>query len=450
MSDPNASTKRRQLFVLGIAAVGILGLVGAGVFLFDQEPPQSKQKPKTVSLTPPGTVDDKDVWRANEAARQKANETTLNELRARVKAQDERNEKLTAEVAALKQGKPLPSKAAETPPKDLGAPKESAAKELDEPLPDKTKGTKVLPPPTATSGSKPLNSPVVQAPPPPETVQLITFSSAPSGAGGAVSGGAAPNAEVLGFPVDERAKKVQQPKGGAATDKRTAIEFIPAGSFVRVAMLNGVDAPTGGQAQGNPLPIAFHVLDTANLANKYRLDIRECRFVAAAWGDLSSERTMARTESLTCIIEGEVVEMPVKGVAMGEDGKAGIRGRLVTKQGQLLANALFAGTLSGIGQAIQASSTIVTTGGGGVTTTIDPNKVAQAGLGGGVAQAANMLAAYYIKAADKLFPVIETDGGRVVEILVTKGATYNAKANTQNLYRGLISRNGTIGRNVDD
>ncbi|MFN7570480.1 MAG: TrbI/VirB10 family protein [Betaproteobacteria bacterium] len=449
MSDPNASTKRRQLFVLGIAVVGILGLVGAGVFLFDTEPPQSKQKPKTVNLTPPGTVDDKDVWRANEAARQKANEGTLNSLNSKVKAQEERIEKLSTELANIKQGKPGASKTAEgTRPE--AAPKAQDTKELDERLPQPTKGTKVLQPPTAPPGSKPLNSPVVQpAPPPRETVELIAFSGAAPGVG-SVTGGAPAGPEVLGFPVDERAKKVQHPKGAGAGEKRTAIEFIPAGSFVRVAMLNGVDAPTGGQAQGNPLPMAFQVLDTANLANKYKLDIRECRFVAAAWGDLSSERTMGRTESLTCIIEGEVVEMPVKGVVIGEDGKAGIRGRLVTKQGQLLANALFAGTLSGIGQAIQASSTIVTTGGGGVTTTIDPNKVAQAGLGGGVAQAANMLAAYYIKAADKLFPVIETDGGRVVEILVTKGATFNAKTNTQALYRGLMSRNGTIGRNTDD
>ncbi|KAG0016897.1 hypothetical protein BGZ81_011008, partial [Podila clonocystis] len=50
--------------------------------------------------------------------------------------------------------------------------------------------------------------------------------------------------------------------------------------------------------------------------------------------------------------------------------------------------------------------------------------MAQAVGGEGVGSAANMLAQYYLKAADKLFPVIETDGGRTVEILITKGAVY--------------------------
>jgi conjugal transfer pilus assembly protein TraB len=196
--------------------------------------------------------------------------------------------------------------------------------------------------------------------------------------------------------------------------------------------------------------MAFQVLDSANLANRYKLDIRDCRFIAAAWGDLSSERTMGRTETLSCIINGDTVEMPVRGQVIGEDGKAGIRGRLVTKQGQLLANALFAGSLSGIGRAFQAAATTTTAGAAGITQTIDPDKVAQAGIGGGVSQASAMLANYYLKAADKLFPVIETDGGRVVEILVTKGAVYQGKAGSRDSYRGLLRRAGAQARSNDD
>jgi conjugal transfer pilus assembly protein TraB len=234
------------------------------------------------------------------------------------------------------------------------------------------------------------------------------------------------------------------------SEKHVSIQFLPAGSFVRVAMLNGVDAPTGGQAQSNPLPVAFHVLDVANLANKHKLDIKDCRFVAAAWGDLSSERMMGRTESLTCIINGETAEMPIKGTVIGEDGKAGVRGRLVTKQGQLLANALFTGALSGIGEAFQQSASITSVGGAGVTQTIDTDKVAQAALGGGVSQSADMLAQYYLKAADKLFPVIETDGGRTVEILVTKGAVYKGPAAVTDEYHALLKRPGIQSRRFYD
>ena len=47
-----------------------------------------------------------------------------------------------------------------------------------------------------------------------------------------------------------------------------------------------------------------------------------------------------------------------------------------------------------------------------MTQIIDPNKVSRAAIGGGLGSAAQQLAQYYLKAADKLFPVIKTDGGR--------------------------------------
>jgi conjugal transfer pilus assembly protein TraB len=457
MSDPNAKTKQRQMLILGAAAVGILGLVGAGMFLFDNQAQGApREKPKTVSLTPPGTVDDKDAWRANEAARGKANEANITEIQNKLRRQEEQNQKLSKELAELKIDKAAASSASSQ--KGMNA--EKASEVLNKPLPVQANAMRVLAPPNSspTAGktgqppvaslNMPINGTAGQVPQR-DAVEMITFGTpgaGQSGTGTAASG--SQNQELLGLPADERAKRPASSK--EKDDKRTGIDFIPAGSFVRVAMLNGVDAPTGGQAQGNPLPVAFHVLDTANLANKYKLNIKDCRFVAAAWGDLSSERTMARTETLTCIIDNETVEMSVKGQAMGEDGKAGIRGRLVTKQGQLLANALFAGSLSGIGKAFQAAATTTTTGGGGVTQSIDSDKVTQAAIGGGVSSAANMLAQYYLKAADKLYPVIETDGGRIVEILITKGAVYNGKARVREQHRGLLKRHGFTSRSNDD
>ena len=288
-------------------------------------------------------------------------------------------------------------------------------------------------------------------------VEIIQFNR--SGAKGASVNGSVggPNSAdpvVLGFPVTEKAKQFSQPKSETAGG-----EFITAGSFVRVAMLNGIDAPTGGQAQGNPLPVAFHVLDVANLPNKYRLDVKDCRVIGAAWGDLSSERTMIRTESMSCVLgDGQTIEMQVKGQAIGEDGKAGLRSRLVSKQGAMLANALFGGALSGIGKAFQQASTTTMSSALGTTQTIDPNQVSRAALGSGLGTAGNLLAEYYLKAADKLFPVLETDGGRVIELLITKGVSYPRKVssssgtntNSNNTYRALLSRGPTQGGNPDD
>jgi hypothetical protein len=44
----------------------------------------------------------------------------------------------------------------------------------------------------------------------------------------------------------------------------------------RAALLGGLDAPTGGQAQSNPHPILMRVQDNAFLPNRYRFKIKEC------------------------------------------------------------------------------------------------------------------------------------------------------------------------------
>jgi conjugal transfer pilus assembly protein TraB len=448
MSEPNAKTKRRQLMLIVGAMGGILGLAIAGMFLFESGPTQHREKPKTVSITAPGTVDDKDAWRAHQAAREKTNEARIEEVKSQLKVQNEQNKKFQDTLEELKANKQTAGAAGST----MNAKTDESV--LDKPLPSSPgagPGQRVLQAPNGKGGVSSLNQPLnqVEAPAARE-VEIITFSSDESKrAPVAVNGGVAGITEVLGFPTDEKAKKYGTTSRGSEGAKQS-IEFLPAGSFLRVAMLNGVDAPTGGQAQSNPLPVAFHVLDVANLANKHRLNIKDCRIVAATWGDLSSERMMGRTETLACVINGEAVEMAIKGQVIGEDGKAGVRGRLVTKQGQLLANALFAGALSGIGRAFQSSATITSTGGGGVTQTIDADKVGQAAIGGGVGSGGQQLAQYYLKAADKLYPVIETDGGRTVEILITKGAVYTGKALAKDEYRGLLKRTGTNSRRYED
>ena len=449
MNDPNSQTRKRQAILVAGAIVGISALMIGGMFLFDSTPASSRrQKPTTVAITAPGSLDDRDAWRAQQAAKEKSNEMLIKELTSQIRQQEERLKIQAKEVEELKKGKG-----------DVNRPNADNSSVLQHPLPVSSvnqgtgNGQRVLTPPTgsrqgAVSGGGPLNVPLNQVEPKrqPEIIQFGTIgknnSSSPGASGGKM--------EVQGFPVDEKVRKYSTTRG-AKLGSRRQIEFIPAGSFVRVAMLNGIDAPTGGQAQSNPLPVAFHVLDPANLPSRYKLNIKDCRVIGAAWGDLSSERSMIRLETLSCVLgNGETVEMAIKGQAIGEDGKAGLRGRLVTKQGQLLANALFAGALAGIGRAFQQSATTTTSSGLGTTQTIDSDRVVDAAIGGGVGQAGTMLAQYYLKAADKLFPVIETDGGRTIELLITKGAVYTGNADVHESYRGLLQRGALRNRNYED
>jgi conjugal transfer pilus assembly protein TraB len=168
--------------------------------------------------------------------------------------------------------------------------------------------------------------------------------------------------------------------------------------------------------------VLLRLADNAVLPNHFRARVRECFVVGAGYGDVSSERAYIRTESLSCVTpDGTALDVPVKGYVAGEDGKAGMRGRLVSKQGQLLANALMAGVASGIGQAFQQSSTTLSVSPLGATGTVETGKQFEAGIGSGVGKALDRLAQYYISLAEKVFPVIEVDAGRSVDVVLTQG-----------------------------
>lgn len=224
-------------------------------------------------------------------------------------------------------------------------------------------------------------------------------------------------------PGKSPASSTSSPVGGkAATQRMTSKTYLPVG-FVKASLLGGIDAPTGGQAQSNPLPVMLRIKDLAVLPNHFLANVRDCMVVGAGYGDISSERAYVRIESLSCIRnDGQVLEVKAQGSVYGEDGKLGIRGRLISKQGQILATGLLAGVVSGIGQGIenQSSTTTVSTFGTSVTQPHAGEEM-RAGIASGMGKALDRLANYYISLAEKVFPVIEVDSNRDVEIAFTKG-----------------------------
>ena len=159
-------------------------------------------------------------------------------------------------------------------------------------------------------------------------------------------------------------------------------------SFTRAVLLGGLDAPTGGQAQTNPQPVLLRLADHAFLPNRFRGAVKECLVIGAGYGDISAERAYIRTENLSCVRhDGRTLEVKIHGSIFGEDGKVGVRGRLVSKQGQILANALTAGVVSGIGQAFQSRATTTALSPLGAVSAITDGKELEAGLSTGVGRA---------------------------------------------------------------
>lgn len=207
------------------------------------------------------------------------------------------------------------------------------------------------------------------------------------------------------------------------TTEKKADELLITGSFARARLLNGVEAPTGGQANGNPVPMLLEIKDPAFLPNKYRADIKRCMVTANATGDLSSERVLVRLDRMSCITNSRgAIDVRVTGYVTGEDGKTGLKARVVTRSGQAIANALLVGTLSGLGEAVSLAAQDSTTNFAG-TVTNSVNNPWRAGLGDGMKDAMDRVADYYLKLADKIFPVLEVDAGRDVDIVITQSSS---------------------------
>lgn len=285
----------------------------------------------------------------------------------------------------------------------------------------------VAPPAHPLSPPSALSSPASYPPGVPNVVGSVTP---------AVGGTSAPSPDVaptmvrvvLGNPGRkdplQAANTGDDVAGSPADSKGEQLEtYLPVG-FMRGELLGGIDAPTGGQAQSNPLPVLIRLKDNAVLPNYFRAGVRECFIIGSGYGDISSERAYIRTSNLTCIRrDRRVIEVKIEGNVYGEDGKLGMRGRLVNKQGQLLANALRAGIVSGIGQGFSQGGSTYTDSAIGrlVTGPEGTGEQMRRGIGAGVGRALDNLANYYIRLAEQTFPVLEVDGKREADVVLTRG-----------------------------
>ena len=210
-------------------------------------------------------------------------------------------------------------------------------------------------------------------------------------------------------------------------NKKTTDHFLPAGSIIEGVLINGMDAPTDATAQKQPVPALVRIKEEAILPNKYRSDVRECFILISGFGSLSDERAKFRTETLSCVRkDGGVIETKIDAyVVSSYDGKVGLRGRLVTKQGAVLARSLLAGFASGFSSSLapQQVSSLATGMPGSTVPYQDPDigAAAQRGAYTGVGKALDNLSQYYLDTAKQLHPVLEIDAGQKISIILIRG-----------------------------
>jgi conjugal transfer pilus assembly protein TraB len=481
----NSDTRKKQFRTLGLvlALVAIIAVVAAVLTKTDEKPTLTEAQRKEVEprltniMTPGASIGDKDGWRAKEGAEVSALKEEMNRLKQQLEQKD-RSEKADkdrldrerqlgeikrldpqkggaveprlveqSQIKPLNLAKPNTNEYPTLGPKlQLGSSTpvpvtQVLGKPTPYPLgsPNSTPSSTALNAPTGnftsplpnSNGTNALpfqrqNQPESQTGVPASRIRRLESSEADTRSTDTFASGSKTFAPVSTTGAQLNTTLLN---GGANTtdstkfsEVKTTENYLPTGSFAEGYVLSGLDAPTGGQAQNNPVPVLITLSDNAILPMRMRSSIKECFVTGNGYGDITSERAYIRTEQLSCIKkDGTAIDIPIRGYVSGEDGKAGVRGPIVEKNGQIIGNAIRAGLLSGFGSAITAGSTTTTASVLGSTTIPNSGEAFQAGFGTSVSKSMDRLAQYYISLAEKTFPTVSVEARRKVTVVLTRG-----------------------------
>lgn len=400
------SVRRRQYLLLGGIIAAVLAAFYGYVRWMDYQNKPPENPKKTISnhrLQVPGQgLNEKEVWMATEGVKMKTQQNQIEELLRWKQSREDADQK-----APGNSGAPGLFNPPRWPQNPVGG-----AFDFNP--------AKSLPPP----GALPLMSAgSVNAAP-----AATGFGSGTKNTGGVPGAGVPlppplPDDNLVHISFADSAPSTVGAEGhGKAVNSKSLDNYVPAGSFGKAIILGGLDAPAGGQAQSEPHPVLLMFNTDWRLPNRFRSRVKECHAIGAGYGDISSERAYIRVTTLSCVTaDRQVHEIAIKGLIFGEDGKYGLRGKLVTKQGQLLAKVLLAGVASGLGQSLAQSTTTLSINPLGATSSIDPGKALEHGGYAGVGKTLDRLGQYYLTLAEKTFPVVEISANREVEIVLEQG-----------------------------
>ena len=227
-------------------------------------------------------------------------------------------------------------------------------------------------------------------------------------------------------PVATQSNFVHLHQGFDKKDKKDVEDYVTSGAFARSVLLTGVVAETGTDAAGTPQPILLRLVDFGIFSKGYLTpQIKEAVIIGSCYGNISSERAICRLETLSLVNnQGDIVERPVEGWLIGEDGRPGIKGEVVDKASDVTRMAVLNGILGGIAGFFQnqASAGIYPispiAGQAKALTGMDALK---SGASSGVGNALQKLADYAIKRAEQMSPVIVVGAGRTIDVVFKKG-----------------------------
>ncbi|MFS7282042.1 F-type conjugal transfer pilus assembly protein TraB [Serratia proteamaculans] len=397
-SNINFRTKRAQLAIL-IGFILAAGAVTAGVLFLGQEqadaPVQALEDAPAPNMTGVVTSDFADMDK----------QSALSQQQSKMAAMEHNFQLMTEKMSQMENKVTLTTDALNT----ANGINQQLRQQLDDQ--EKRQGGKPLLPQTDSEG-RPVPGQLASAPAPQVSYSIsnpTTASPTPGQGSGFYPGGSAPvmtgNLKTTSFNYN--------------TKKKKKLPYIFSGSFSEAIMTEGADANASVTGQQNTSPVQFHLIGMVSMPNGHELDLSGCFVTAEIWGDISSERGMGRTRAISCKLKnGTEIDQEFTG-HFSYQGKAGIRGTPVMRNGMIIGYAGAAGFISGIGQGISDASTPSV--GLGATARPSGSDVLMQGFGGGAEKTSDTLSQYWIKRAEQYHPVIDIGAGNAVTIVFQQG-----------------------------
>ena len=219
---------------------------------------------------------------------------------------------------------------------------------------------------------------------------------------------------AITIPVPKKKEKKSKPKVIAKYLK------LPNGSLVEGTVVTGIYAPVTDKQW---LPTLINVDEAFYGPNNTRVPLKNCKVLAKAQGDYTTQRAYIKLYELSCVLpSGQAVNFPIEGyVADSKDSALGVHGKLISVTGNYIAGSFLTSFLSGYSSALsqtQVSNTITSSGAN--VSSITGSATRYAGLAG-TSQAFNMLAQYYQSKLNKLIDMIYIPSGKRVWLVIQKG-----------------------------
>jgi len=282
---------------------------------------------------------------------------------------------------------------------------------------------------TAPPPLPPVTRQVTAPPPPPPPSATVSQPGSPAGGVTPPSAPPKPSIQYVGSIQIVAGEKTAGKPGGVQEKKEAKEEtglkkkyYLPP-SFMEATLLSGLDAPAVSKGEGHPVPCLFRIKAPAVLPNKVKANLKGCFVIGEGLGNLATERADIRIVNLSCIDKKgrAVIDQKVKGFVVDNDGKIGLRGRVVSKMGSVIARAMLAGFMSGLGNIFDYGAYSYQVSSEGAVYLPKPGEALSAGIAGGIRQATQQIQDFYLELARQTIPVVEILPTRTVTLVVSEG-----------------------------